>query len=316
MLPVPRRAMRADKAKKAEQGKQKKKWKTVLPYVTLVLGIFLMALPVFTDMSATWQAEQVISTMESKPTWDKDPERLEQKEQAEAYNTALAFGKPKIKWSKIWKYEKQLTWQTPYIGWIEIPSVNISLPIYHGTSDEVLAAGAGHVKGTSLPVGGEPSNCCVSAHSGMQTARMFDDIRLLHAGDKICVHALSEPYAYEVVSSETVLPEEKEHLSIYSKKYKDMLTLITCTPIGINDHRILVHCKRIPYDPADFETVPASAYLNTRTIPLLVAGLALIAFAALVLLLERRRREKKKERLEAERLEAAQEAEADEEVRG
>ena len=254
-------------------------WKRRLPFVTFIIGLALMLYPILTDMWATYAAEQAISTMTAKAELEYDADREEQQVQADAYNALIAEREPSIPRKDVWEYERQLTWQTPYMGWLEIPSINVSIPVYHGTGDEVLANGAGHVKGSALPVGGENTNCSVSAHSGLQTARMFDDVRRLKPGDKACLHVLGVPYAYEVVDSEVVEPHQVEHLSAYSEEVSDMLTLVTCTPFGINSHRLLVHCKRIPYNPSDFETVPVTAYLNTRTVPLLLAGLAVVAFS-------------------------------------
>lgn len=239
--------------------------------VGLVLGILLVAYPIVTDMAAAWRASQAISEMSSEAYRLDDPERLAQLEQATSFNANVAGLEGSIEASEILPYEQQLTWQTPYIGWLEIPKIDVSLPIYHDADDDSLANGAGHVRGTSLPVGGAPSNCVISAHSGLQTARMFDDLRRLDVGDKVSITVLSEPRAYEVVGTEVVLPEDTEHLAVYDDG-RDLLTLVTCTPIGVNDHRLLVTCERCDYDPKDFEAVPASAYLNLRTVPVMLVG--------------------------------------------
>lgn len=247
-----------------------------------------------TDMWFAYQASQSISVMESDDSRLDDPDRIEQLVQARAMNAMLAGVEASMPYEDIRPYREQLKWQTPYMGWLEIPKIAVSMPLYHGVDEEVLAEGAGHVENTSLPVGGVPSNCAISAHSGLRTARMFDDVRRLKAGDKICVHTLAEPYAYEVRDTEVVLPEEVEGLHIYEDG-TDMLTLVTCTPLGINDHRLLVHCVRVAYDPADFETVPAEAYLNSRTVPPLAVGLAvfLVSVASLVLTARARKRKRK-----------------------
>lgn len=239
--------------------------------IGLIVGAALMLYPLLTDVWAAHVASQAITSMESAVDLD-DEVRLEQLAQAQAYNRSISG----IEHAEgIWPYMEQLTWQTPYIGWVEIPKINVNLPAYHTASEEVLAEGIGHIEGTSLPVGGESSNCCLSAHSGLQTARMFDDVRKLEPGDKMCVHTLAEPYAYEVRDIEVVEPDDTSHLHIYEDG-TDMLTLVTCTPLGVNSHRLLVHCVRAAYDPADFEKVPVEAYVNDRTAPPFLVGAAIL----------------------------------------
>ena len=110
-------------------------------------------------------------------------------------------------------------------------------------------AGVGHVEGTSLPVGGESTHCVITAHSGMRNLRMFDDIRQLEPGDLVLLHTMGDVYAYRVVSSEVVWPDETSSLAIAPGE--DLLTLVTCTPYGVNDHRLLVHCERTDYVPEE-----------------------------------------------------------------
>ena len=129
------------------------------------------------------------------------------------------------------------------MAYIEIPKINLKMLVYHGTSDEVLAVGAGHLEGTSLPVGGPTTHCVITAHSGMKTMKAFDELRLLEVGDCFTVTTLGTSYEYEVESIETVLPYETESLGIVEGE--DRVTLVTCTPYGINDHRLLVHGVRI-----------------------------------------------------------------------
>ena len=124
------------------------------------------------------------------------------------------------------------------IGYIEIEKVNIYLPIYHGTSEEVLRAGVGHFEGSSLPVDGESVHTVLSGHSGLPSAKLFTNIDQLVVGDTFTVHVLNEDYKFEVESTEVVLPEEIENLHIDSGR--DLCTLTTCTPYGVNTHRLVV----------------------------------------------------------------------------
>jgi sortase A len=131
------------------------------------------------------------------------------------------------------------------MGYLEIPTIELNLPIAHGTDSKTLEKYIGHVVGTSLPIGGSGTHAVLSGHSGMASQRMFTDLHELNTGDLVLLHVLGDTLAYEVESMETVLPENVSGLSI--EPGEDKLTLITCTPIGVNTHRLLVHCKRVEY---------------------------------------------------------------------
>ena len=128
---------------------------------------------------------------------------------------------------------------------INIPKINIKLPIYHGTSDEVLANGIGHLQTSSLPIGGENTRAILSGHRGMAEADMFTRLDELGVGDLIFIEVLNEKLAYAVTDTQVILPEETETLDIVAGE--DMLTLVTCTPIYTNTHRLIVNAKRIDY---------------------------------------------------------------------
>ena len=128
---------------------------------------------------------------------------------------------------------------------INIPKINIKLPIYHGTSDEVLANGIGHLSTSSLPVGGKNTRAILSGHRGMAEADMFTRLDELEVGDLIFIEVLNEKLAYAVTDTQVILPEETEMLNIVANE--DILTLVTCTPIYTNTHRLIVNAKRIDY---------------------------------------------------------------------
>lgn len=135
------------------------------------------------------------------------------------------------------------------MGSVEIPCIDVNLPIYHSTSDKVLQMGAGHLPGSSLPVGGEGTHAVISAHRGLPTARMFTDLDRVKEGDQFYLHILGETLAYEVDKSQVVDPDETESLAIDQKK--DYVTLVTCTPYGINTQRLLVRGHRVDYHPEE-----------------------------------------------------------------
>lgn len=129
------------------------------------------------------------------------------------------------------------------MGYIEIPVINVKLAIYHGTSEAVLSSGVGHIPGSSLPVGGESTHCVVSGHRGLPSAKLFSNLDELVIGDIFTLYTLEEMLTYEVDKIQIVLPEEIDGLAV--KKGKDYCTLVTCTPYGINTHRLLVRGHRV-----------------------------------------------------------------------
>ncbi|MEG1822565.1 MAG: class C sortase [Clostridiales bacterium] len=131
------------------------------------------------------------------------------------------------------------------MGYLDIPCVDIYLPIYHGVSEDVLQKGIGHLPQTALPVGGEGTHAVLSSHCGLPNARLFTDLDQITEGDKFFVHILRETLAYKVNKIQVVLPEEAQGLGGFSGE--DYVTLLTCTPYGINSHRLLVRGTRIPY---------------------------------------------------------------------
>ena len=132
---------------------------------------------------------------------------------------------------------------TAIIGYINVPTADISLPIYHGTSESVLQVGSGHIEGSSFPVGGNSVHALISGHRGLPSALLFTNLDMLTEGDTFTIHVLSESYSYRVYDIETVLPSDLYSLTI--QPGKDLCTLITCTPYGINSHRLLIHGERI-----------------------------------------------------------------------
>ena len=151
-------------------------------------------------------------------------------------------------------YAQQLT-VGGVMCYIDIPKINVYLPVQHGTGAETLEKSVGHVVGTSLPVGGGSTHSVLSAHSGMASSKLFSDIDQLAEGDTFYIHVLGEVLAYKVDAIHTVLPTDTRLLQI--EEGKDYVTLVTCTPFGVNTHRLLVRGHRVPYVPE--QEVPAAA---------------------------------------------------------
>ena len=150
-------------------------------------------------------------------------------------------------------YAQQLT-VGGVMCYVEIPKIGVYLPVEHGTSADTLEKSVGHVVGTSLPVGGASTHAVLSAHSGMASSKLFSDIDQLAEGDTFYIHVLGEVLAYKVDAIHTVLPTDTSLLQIEDNK--DLVTLVTCTPFGVNTHRLLVRGHRVPYVPE--QEVPAA----------------------------------------------------------
>ena len=180
-----------------------------------------------------------------------------QREAAEQYNAMLSgtasISEGEASASPL-PYAEQLT-VGGVMCYIDIPKINVYLPVQHGTGAETLEKSVGHVVGTSLPVGGSSTHAVLSAHSGMASSKLFSDIDQLTEGDVFYIHVLGDTLAYEVDSIHTVLPTDTSLLQI--EEGKDYVTLVTCTPFGVNTHRLLVRGHRAPYVPEQEE--PAAA---------------------------------------------------------
>ena len=143
------------------------------------------------------------------------------------------------------------------MGYIRIPAIDVELPIYHGVENSTLEQGVGHLPGSSLPVGGESTHAVLAAHSGLASQRMFTDLEQLREGDRFYLSVLGETLAYEIDQMLVVEPDDAAALEL--QPGMDLVTLITCTPYGVNTHRLLVRGKRVPYEPAQEEIVEAES---------------------------------------------------------
>ena len=209
-----------------------------------------------------------------------DAELTAQREAAEQYNAMLSgatiteggASAPPL------AYAQQLT-VGGVMAYVDIPKINVYLPVQHGTDADTLENSVGHVVGTSLPVGGESTHAVLSAHSGMASSKLFSDIDQLAAGDVFYIHVLGDPLAYKVDAVHTVLPTDTSRLQI--EDGKDYVTLVTCTPFGINTHRLLVRGHRIPYTPEQATTAaaekPAASSWTRHYLTGLAIGLGAVA---------------------------------------
>ena len=176
------------------------------------------------------------------------------------------------------------------MAYVDIPKINVYLPVQHGTEADTLEKSVGHVVGTSLPVGGSSTHAVLSAHSGLASSKLFSDIEQLAAGDVFYIHVLGEVLAYKVDAIHTVLPTDTRLLQI--EEGKDLVTLVTCTPFGVNTHRLLVRGHRVPYTPEQEATAaaekPAASSWTHHYLTGLAIGLGTVVVAGGAYFLVRR----------------------------
>ena len=173
------------------------------------------------------------------------------------------------------------------MGSVEIPKINIKIPIYHTTEEDVLNKGAGHLEGSSLPVGGANTHAVISAHRGLPSASLFTDLDQLKEGDHFLIHVLNETLCYEVDKISVVKPEDTSALAV--EDGQDLVTLLTCTPYGVNTERLLVRGHRVPYveeEVKEEKTVLSGSSLHTNYILWVIVGLSVTALFVFVLYLK------------------------------
>lgn len=186
------------------------------------------------------------------------------------------------------EYSMQLSFQGSQtdgmMGYLEIPCIDTTLPIYHGSDESVLASGIGHLEGTSLPVGGEGTHAVLSGHRGLPSAKLLTDLIKVELGDRFYIEVLNEKLIYQVDQILTVLPDEVEYLQIV--KGMDYCTLVTCTPYGVNTHRLLVRGHRVFEEETDNslsqENTINHRFSVTGVLPILVAVLLVVAMILLL----------------------------------
>jgi sortase A len=245
----------------------------------LVLGMCLLLYPSFSNWFNEGKQTEAITDYEAILEDTSAEEIQSQLDNAKAYNQKLAetgYTSFTLSEEEEVEYQNQLN-LSQIMGYIEIPSIRVKLPIYHGTSDEVLQVGAGHIEGSSLPVGGESTHCVLSGHRGLPSSKLFTDLDMLTIGDVFVITVLNETLTYEVDQVLIVDPDDTSALGIVEGE--DLCTLVTCTPYGINTHRLLVRGHRIA-NLADYSNLTGDA---SQIEPILVAPFAGIPVLTLLL---------------------------------
>lgn len=240
---------------------------TIIAVAILVVGVCIFAYPTVSDWWNSVNQSQAIDTyIEAVENLDEaEYERVWN--DAKRYNEDLVSRTPSFTLSDEERvsYEAQLNVAgNGVMAFLEIPSINVRLPIYHGTDNAVLQVAIGHIEGSSLPVGGKSTHCVISGHRGLPSAKILSDLDKMGEGDTFMLHTLNETLAYEVDQIRIVEPQEVDSLRI--EPSEDLCTLVTCTPYGVNSHRLLVRGHRVPM--VDPDRIASDA---TQISPLLVA---------------------------------------------
>ncbi|MDO4523198.1 MAG: class C sortase [Eubacteriales bacterium] len=242
------------------KGKKKKKSSVIsnlLLFVGFLIGAGILLYPTLSDLWNSYRNKQLISNYTSVVEEMKPEDYSKIWEDAREYNaqhrvnTILdAFDEEKNDYVLTHPYDQLLNpMGNEIMGYLEIPKIGVELAIYHGVGVEALENGCGHIEGTSLPIGGVGDHAVLSAHRGLPSAKLFTDLDQMEKGDLFLLKILDETFAYRVDQILTVLPEETEALAI--EEGKDLVTLVTCTPYGVNSHRLLVRGERTDYVPEE-----------------------------------------------------------------
>lgn len=278
----------------------KSKKSTILLLLVFLIGLSLLLYPSFSNYWNSFHQSRAIASY-SDAVSDLDEASYEQYlTEARKYNEELLTKTNRFQPTEEEhaRYEKLLdVTGTGIMGYIEIPSIDVSLPIYHGVEDTVLQIAAGHIEGSSLPVGGESTHCVLSGHRGLPSAKLFTDLDELTEGDIFIVHVLDEVLTYEVDQIHIVEPEDLDLLQI--EEGQDLCTLVTCTPYGINTHRLLVRGHRIENLDGASSRIPADAVqIDPVVVAPVVAAPLLVILLIWILISSAKKKQRNKKKQE------------------
>lgn len=276
----------------------KRKITTFIFGLLFLAGFGILIYPTVSNQWNTYRQQQLISTYD-KAVSKLEPEDFDAAwEAAETFNNSFdhnnIFGDVFSTQSKLNDIKDTEYWKVLNIegngimGYLSIPKINVKLSIYHGTSDEVLQTGVGHLNGTKLPIGGESTHSVLSAHRGLPSAKLFTDIDQMKKGDRFYLHILDENLAYEV---DQILPmvDKDDHETLEKalqiESGQDYVTLFTCTPYGVNTHRLLVRGHRVPYEGEEIASTPVDTMVQAIQNYYMLFLLLGLAVTALVIVL-------------------------------
>ncbi|MFC5281461.1 class C sortase [Arcanobacterium canis] len=254
-----------------------------LPLILATISIVIMLYPVVVTQLKNLEQMRVSAEYSQQETAVNPQELSKEFTSAQKYNATRAQGPILDPWlARISKdnrdYQAYLSELNTFevMGRLVIPAINVDLPVYHGTGEDSLQRGVGHLYGSDLPVGGQGTHSVLTSHSGLRNATLFDNLVNLKKGDSFYIGVAGQRLKYQVYETQVVLPNEIESLN--QVKGKDLVTLITCTPYGINSHRLLVHAERVPMDETEEVAVfnePSTLNWQWWMFALMAAALAL-----------------------------------------
>lgn len=232
--------------------------KNILKKISFIFGLILCSYPLISGIVQQQAQKGAVATYQQMIDSSSNSSIEEELAKAKEYNEVLFESLTSLSSDKLGilseeNYNETLNIGNGIMGSIEIPTINVNLPIYHGTSDEVLSAGVGHLNGSSLPIGGVNTKSILTAHRGLPSSKLFTRLDELEIGDLFFIRVLNETLAYKVSDIEVIEPEDVTGLEI--EEGKDLVSLITCTPYGINTHRLVVTGERTEYEPAIYKNI-------------------------------------------------------------
>lgn len=290
--------------KRAVSDRRKRKLYNILIVLIFIAGVAVLTYPAASNLMNQFQQDKVVSGYKEAVGGRSLEELAQIRAQAQRYNEDLLkdeiivdpFNQVKEKKAGIRYYETLNPQNNGVMGTIRIPSIDVALPIYHGTDEDVLQKAIGHLEQTSLPIGGAGTHAVISGHRGLPSAKLFTDLNLVAIGDVFYIDVLDETLAYKVDQIKTVEPNELEDLAIIAGE--DHVTLVTCTPYAINSHRLLVRGTRIPYDEVGLlQDNPQAQEEHYDFRPYIAAGIvAAVVLVILILMIIRRRKTGRREK--------------------
>ncbi|HGA1202791.1 TPA: class C sortase [Streptococcus suis] len=267
---------------------------SILLKLLFLFGLVVTLYPWISQYYYRYDSDYKIQSFYEQAQQLPSEEVLKRLEHARAYNQTLEPHKLQDLYTEeekagVVEYARMLEVKEK-IGFVEIPKINERIPIYAGTTEEVLRKGAGHLEGSSLPVGGESTHTVITAHRGLPNASLFTNLDHLKVGDQFYIHNIAEVLAYEVDQILVVEPNNFDPVIVQNGK--DYATLLTCTPYMINSHRLLVRGHRVPYEPKVAIKQKPAFFLDMLTLSYLVALLIIVVIVIILYLLRRKKYQK------------------------
>ena len=272
-----------------------RKWTNVAIVLLIITGLSVMLYPTISSWyNSKYQINAIVDYDDSLSLLSEEYQE-EQRQEAVKYNNQLngaGIEDPFIEGSGMVlpeNYASILDINDGIMGYISIPQIDVQLPVYHGTSDDVLKKGVGHMEMTAFPIGGEGNHSVLTGHTGVPDATLFTDLKDLVIGDKFYISILEETLAYEV--DQIVVVEPTKTSDLLPVQGEDYLTLVTCTPYGINSHRLLVRGTRVPYvEVEEAQAVEIGLDSSRDLLPYVIIIIAVLLVIIIVIIIRRKRR--------------------------